>query len=189
MIRVGWTSDGYPRWIMRGDEQISDDDYSVVDDSVDPTMLWRSPAGEIVERQAVAIGTDRTVIAPNGIDAATLTGLPGPCEILVNRQPVTVDGASHPITAGAEGMVLVQLAGRWCGELVIMVKSAAAIAAEVRAARDQLLTACDWTQVPDAVLTDAQRAAWSAYRRALRDLPADQPGATIETVIWPTPPA
>lgn len=189
MIRVGWTSDGYPRWIMRGSEEIADEDFSIVDDSADPTMLWRSPAGDIVQRERVAIASDRTVIAADGIDTATLTGLPGPCAILVNRQPVVIDGASHPITAGAEGMVLVQLAGRWCGELVILVKSAAAIAAEVRTARDQRLTDCDWTQVPDAALSDAQRAAWAIYRSALRDLPAEQPGATIETVIWPTPPA
>lgn len=41
---------------------------------------------------------------------------------------------------------------------------------EVRARRAALLAACDWTQTLDAPLTDAQRAAWAAYRQALRDI-------------------
>lgn len=36
--------------------------------------------------------------------------------------------------------------------------------------RNQLLTASDWTQLPDSPLNEAQRAAWAAYRQALRDL-------------------
>lgn len=52
---------------------------------------------------------------------------------------------------------------------------------ETRATRDRLLTASDWTQLPDAPLTDAQRAAWAAYRQALRDLPATGDD-------WPAPP-
>ena len=42
---------------------------------------------------------------------------------------------------------------------------------ELRAERDRLLAASDWTQLPDAPLTDSQRAAWRDYRQALRDLP------------------
>lgn len=49
-----------------------------------------------------------------------------------------------------------------------------------RPQRDQLLAASDWTQLPDAPLTDDQRAAWRTYRQALRDLP--------ETGDWPEPP-
>ena len=52
---------------------------------------------------------------------------------------------------------------------------------DMRARRDGLLFACDWTQLPDAPLTEAQRAAWRAYRQALRDVP--------ETGEWPAPPA
>ena len=50
--------------------------------------------------------------------------------------------------------------------------------------RNQLLSACDWTQVPDAPV---DRAAWAAYRQALRDLPAntDDP----RNPQWPSPPA
>jgi hypothetical protein len=54
----------------------------------------------------------------------------------------------------------------------------------LRATRDGLLSATDWTQLPDAPV-DA--AAWAAYRAALRDLPevTTDPAAPV----WPTPPA
>jgi len=42
----------------------------------------------------------------------------------------------------------------------------------MRQIRDNLLAASDWTQMPDAPLTDEQRAAWATYRQALRDAPA-----------------
>ena len=50
--------------------------------------------------------------------------------------------------------------------------------------RNQLLSACDWTQTADAPV---DRAAWAAYRQALRDLPAntDDP----RNPQWPSPPA
>jgi hypothetical protein len=38
--------------------------------------------------------------------------------------------------------------------------------------RDTLLSASDWTQMPDSPLTGAQREAWATYRQALRDFPA-----------------
>ena len=54
----------------------------------------------------------------------------------------------------------------------------------VRAKRDSLLAASDWTQVADAPV-DA--AAWAVYRQQLRDVPQsfDDP-ADVE---WPIPPA
>lgn len=53
----------------------------------------------------------------------------------------------------------------------------------IRVERDRLLGETDWTQLPDAPV---DRAAWAAYRQALRDI--------TETVdpsnpIWPAPPA
>jgi hypothetical protein len=62
---------------------------------------------------------------------------------------------------------------------------ASAAAAMARAARTKALDACIWTQLPDAPLTDAERAAWAAYRTALRDWPA-QPG--WPDLALPTPP-
>jgi len=58
-----------------------------------------------------------------------------------------------------------------------------AAAAAVRAERDKLIDATDWT-----VLTDAKtvKADWKAYRQALRDVP-EQAGFPY-AVEWPTPP-
>ena len=57
------------------------------------------------------------------------------------------------------------------------------LADAVRAERDRLLAACDWTQVQDAPV-DA--AAWATYRQALRDVP-EQAGFP-EAVEWPVAP-
>jgi hypothetical protein len=59
----------------------------------------------------------------------------------------------------------------------------AAKAKEVRAERNALLTASDWTQVADAPV-DA--AAWATYRQALRDI-TDQAGFP-HSVVWPAKP-
>ena len=54
----------------------------------------------------------------------------------------------------------------------------------MRAERDRLLAASDWTQLPDAPC-DAQ--AWSEYRQALRDFPQSwTPGPVAD---FPDPPA
>ena len=50
--------------------------------------------------------------------------------------------------------------------------AAAAQATMLRALRDECLRSSDWTQLPDAPLSDAQRARWREYRQALRDAPA-----------------
>ena len=52
--------------------------------------------------------------------------------------------------------------------------------------RNILLTHTDWTQMPDAPLSEAQRAAWVAYRQELRDVPT-QPGFP-DQIIWPVAP-
>lgn len=56
---------------------------------------------------------------------------------------------------------------------------------QARIRRQQLLDASDWRMLPDSPLTPDQRAAWAAYRQALRDLPLhpDWPH-----VIFPDPP-
>jgi len=60
------------------------------------------------------------------------------------------------------------------------------VGADVRRQRDGLIAFCDWTQIPDAPLTAAQRAAWATYRQALRDVPA-QAGFPA-TINWPKNP-
>lgn len=55
---------------------------------------------------------------------------------------------------------------------------------DLRRERDRLLAASDYTQMPDAPLTAAQRNAWRSYRQSLRDLPATDPAS----LVWPTAP-
>lgn len=55
-----------------------------------------------------------------------------------------------------------------------------------RAKRDTLLTQSDFSQMPDAGLSDAEKTLWTAYRAALRNIPT-QPGFPYE-IIWPTKP-
>jgi len=54
-------------------------------------------------------------------------------------------------------------------------------AAEVREERDAKLAACDWRASSDVTLSTA----WRTYRQALRDVPAQLPGA----ITWPTEPS
>ena len=56
-------------------------------------------------------------------------------------------------------------------------------ASSVRAQRDQLLTACDWTQLPDSPVDPLT---WRPYRQELRNVP-QQPGFPW-SVTWPVAP-
>jgi len=53
----------------------------------------------------------------------------------------------------------------------------------IRAERNKLLVASDWTQLPD---TSADAAAWAVYRQALRDI-TDQ--ANPFAIVWPESPS
>lgn len=55
----------------------------------------------------------------------------------------------------------------------------------IRDRRNRLLADCDWTALSDAALTGQQKAAWVAYRQALRDI-TKQPDPF--NIVWPTPP-
>lgn len=57
---------------------------------------------------------------------------------------------------------------------------------EIVAARNLLLANCDWTQLPDAALTLAEKTAWQDYRQALRDIP--QTFANPDDVVFPEAP-
>ena len=56
----------------------------------------------------------------------------------------------------------------------------------IRQLRTELLAACDWTQLPDTILSDQDRNIWKSYRQSLRDLPQqhDDP----DSVIFPEKP-
>lgn len=57
------------------------------------------------------------------------------------------------------------------------------LSTEVRAKRNALLTAADWTQVADAPV---DQTAWATYRQALRDVTAQE--GFPNDVVWPTSP-
>ena len=61
----------------------------------------------------------------------------------------------------------------------------AELAEMARDDRNSKLKTTDWTQAPD--VPEATRSAWTAYRQALRDVPA-QSGFPTE-ITWPTPPS
>jgi len=56
---------------------------------------------------------------------------------------------------------------------------------DIRAKRDQLILASDWTMTPGATVDQAQ---WASYRQILRDLPQTFALTGPESVIWPQPP-
>ena len=58
-------------------------------------------------------------------------------------------------------------------------------AAAMRGTRNQLLTSCDWTQVEDAPIN---KAAWAAYRQALRDITTHENFPNLEEADWPVAP-
>lgn len=72
------------------------------------------------------------------------------------------------------------------GNLYATAENTVIRARDVRKDRAEMLSRCDWTQMPDAPLTAEQKQAWLDYRQALRDLPT-QPGFPWD-VTWPTAP-
>jgi hypothetical protein len=91
---------------------------------------------------------------------------------LVTQQPTLVDGV-WTVTKKAVAKDQAQIDNENAQKAV-----------DVRAQRDRLLTACDWTQVADAPV---DKTTWANYRQALRDVP-EQNGFPLE-VTWPEKPA
>ena len=57
---------------------------------------------------------------------------------------------------------------------------------EVRATRDRLLAACDWTQMPDIQMSEETINLWRTYRQTLRDITSDYKKPA--DVRWPESP-
>ena len=49
-----------------------------------------------------------------------------------------------------------------------------------------MLDSCDWTQLPDANLTEDEVIKWQVYRQELRDIPQDF--IKPESIKWPIQP-
>ena len=59
----------------------------------------------------------------------------------------------------------------------------------VRSERNALLSASDWTQLPDTALSDSKKTEWATYRQALRDVPSNNSSASARSdVNFPTEP-
>ena len=114
---------------------------------------------------------------PESHAVALLKYHPGWAAILVEGGDLP-DFATHKVVDGAvvakspEEIAGEALAEKWVG---------------VRAERNRLLSACDWTRLDDAAVTVEQRAAWATYRQALRDVPQNNPDPSA--VVWPKGPA
>jgi len=64
---------------------------------------------------------------------------------------------------------------------------------ELRVERNSKLQECDWTQIPDAPLSDTQKTEWQNYRLLLRNLPEniqDPKSLVLDSLHsdWPTQP-
>ena len=55
----------------------------------------------------------------------------------------------------------------------------------IRAKRDALLAASDWTILPDSPFTSAEKSAWKTYRQALRNLTENE---DPDNITWPEKP-
>lgn len=98
--------------------------------------------------------------------------------------------AYNPATQNCNQINPTLVAGKWemawavtPATLQEITERTSAKEAEVRQQRNQLLSACDWTQLPDAPVL---RATWATYRQQLRDVTA-QAGFPWD-VIWPVAP-
>jgi len=61
---------------------------------------------------------------------------------------------------------------------------------QIRNERNKMLSATDWTQMPDAPLTEEDKLAWNTYRQELRDIMNnDISFFDIDGLFWPIPPS
>lgn len=102
--------------------------------------------------------------------------MPDEASILLNmkRGDVWVHGIHSPNTSLIHGLV--------CETMVLPIEQMR----QLREERNLMLISSDWTQMPDAPLSDAARAAWREYRQALRDLP--ETATDVTNPAWPMPP-
>ena len=85
-----------------------------------------------------------------------------------------VNGEVIPLTAEEEA------------ELDAMAEAVDLDLSNVRATRNNLLSASDWTQIGDATLGDHTAEEWRTYRQALKDIPENY--TRVSQVVWPEDP-
>jgi hypothetical protein len=108
----------------------------------------------------------------------------------VHKKQIVTPPYHEPATQNLEEGPALLINGVWTQNYIVSDldadESAAKVGAQwnvIRAERNRLLVASDWTQLPDAPV-DA--AAWATYRQALRDV-TDQ--ANPFAIVWPESPS
>ena len=108
----------------------------------------------------------------------------------VHKKQIVTPPYHDPATQVCEEGPALLIDGVWTQNYVVTDLSADESAAKVgaqwtviRAERNRLLVASDWTQLPDAPV-DA--AAWATYRQALRDVTTQ---ANPFAIVWPESPS
>lgn len=81
---------------------------------VDPAEYYVD-AGQLQLRELAAPALDRTIILADGVDQATLSGLPASCHLRVNGEVWGVNTGSFTISSVGPGVVTVELVGRYRG--------------------------------------------------------------------------
>lgn len=88
----------------------------------------------------------------------------------------------NALTQRHEQTTPVQIDGKWTQVWQVVDLPEDQAAANVRAERNRLLAASDWTQLADAPVDTV---AWAAYRQALRDLPDHPDFPNVELPATP----
>lgn len=108
----------------------------------------------------------------------------------VHKKQIVTPPYHEPATQSLEEGPALLINGVWTQNYTVSDLSADASAAKadaqwnvIRAERNRLLAALDWTQLPDAPV-DA--AAWATYRQALRDVTNQ---ANPFAIVWPERPS
>ena len=188
-------ADGRLAYIASGDLHRTSGDVDTilfeVPDGTNPNdVFWDADEDTVKIRREVTLNAPRTTLAYDRGESTIVRG-DGLHTATVNGEEVEVIEEGVLLAPREAGDLSVLPCGLSRGTaFTVHVATGAALLDDVRKQRDHLLTACDWTQMPDVLEERGQafQQAWGAYRSALRRLPADQPQATVDTVVWPTPP-
>lgn len=113
---------------------------------------------------------------PDAVDDATLISY-GVVRVTATLPP-SYSALTHRVASTAA-----LIDGQWQQAWNVVPLPEAQASSNIRAERNQRLTDCDWTQLPDAPVDPAP---WAAYRQALRDISA-QAGFPWD-VAWPEVP-
>lgn len=114
-----------------------------------------------------------------------LEGVPEDAVLLANGQPVTL-----PYVPSTPGRVVLDVVGAYRASwpVTVIVDDAESLWSRIREKRDTMLKATDWVMLQDSPVSEEKRQEYIVFRKALRDLPIEQAGATLESIVWPNLP-